>query len=307
MKSKPIKRKNESTAETRLRWLNRISAAVLVLSLFIVYSITAIRATGTLTPTMELLDGHAAIRFVDVGQGDCTLVTHRGHAVLIDAGPTSNAQATAETVRMYAPRIDAFFVTHPHEDHMGGAEAVLKACKVENLILPDAESGEGFYRNALNEAGKSGTAVITQDGGAVYTFGDIRVEVYDTSGVFWGDNLNNASLPLRITVDGMTLFVSGDAEVGEEGYLVANYADLSADILQVNHHGSSTSSTEDFLRRVNPKIAVISVGRNNAYGHPSMQTVTRLEELGAVIRRTDREGTIVIRGSEFLLDRDGES
>ena len=144
MKSKPIKRKNESTAETRLRWLNRISAAVLVLSLFIVYSIIAIRATGTLTPTMELLDGHAAIRFVDVGQGDCTLVTHRGHAVLIDAGPTSNAQATAETVRMYAPRIDAFFVTHPHEDHMGGAEAVLNACRVENLILPDAESGEGF-------------------------------------------------------------------------------------------------------------------------------------------------------------------
>lgn len=281
--------------ERRIALANRISLLLLLLSLGALYCFNALRMTGTLTPTMELLDGHAAVRFVDVGQGDCTLVVHGGHAVLIDAGSAYWDDATAEYIRTYAPSLDAFFVTHPHEDHMGAAEAVLRACRVDALYLSEAVSHEDFYADALEAAKRRKTDMVRLRSGGEYCFGDIRVELFDTFG-YPCEELNDASLLLRISVDGMTVFVGGDAERGLEGYAVSRGFDLSSDIYQVNHHGSSSSTTSAFLDAVRPAVAVISCGRNNPYGHPAREVLDRLEERGIVIRRTDQEGTVVIRG-----------
>lgn len=289
------KRKTKRGTDSRIDTVNRISLLLLILSLGAVYCINALRITGTLTPTMELIDGHAAVRFVDVGQGDCTLVVHGGHAVLVDAGSAWDSDAVAEYVRAYAPKIDAFFVTHPHEDHMGGAEAVLNACRVGTLYLSEAVSHEAFYEETLAAAQKRKTEVVRLAEGGEYLFGDIRVELYDVFGYPYED-LNDASLLLRVSVDGLTVFVGGDAERGLEGYAVEKGFDLSAGIYQVNHHGSSSSTTEAFLDRVAPSTAVISCGRNNFYGHPSRDVLDRLAERGIEVRRTDREGTVVIRG-----------
>ncbi|MBE6725892.1 MAG: MBL fold metallo-hydrolase [Ruminococcaceae bacterium] len=289
------KRKTKRGTDSRIDTVNRISLLLLILSLGAVYCINAIRVTGTLTPTMELLDGHAAVRFVDVGQGDCTLVVHGGHAVLVDAGSAWDSDAAAEYVRAYAPKIDAFFVTHPHEDHMGGAEAVLNACRVGTLYLSEAVSHEAFYEETLAAAQKRKTDLVRLAEGGEYLFGDIRVELYDVFGYPYED-LNDASLLLRVSVDGLSVFIGGDAERGLEGYAVEKGFDLSAGIYQVNHHGSSSSTTEAFLDRVAPSTAVISCGRNNFYGHPSRDVLDRLAERGIEVRRTDREGTVVIRG-----------
>ncbi len=296
----PMKKKRKlkrylTRQERRIALANRISLALLLISLAALYCYNALRMTGTLTPTMELLDGHAAVRFVDVGQGDCTLVIHGGHAVLIDAGSAYFADSSAEYIRTYAPSVDAFFVTHPHEDHMGAAEAVLRACRVDTLYLSEAVSHEDFYTRALDAAEKRKTDVVRLTEGGEYCFGDIRVELFDTFGYPYED-LNDASLLMRISVDGMTVFVGGDAERGLEGYALEKGFDLGADIYQVNHHGSSSSSTEAFLDRISPELAVISCGRNNPYGHPARTVLDLFEERNIEVRRTDKEGTVVIRG-----------
>lgn len=292
------KRAGKRTAAEIVGLIDRISLLVLIASLAAVYCIIALRMTGTVYPTKELLDGRASIRFLDVGQGDCTLVEHGGHAVLIDAGPGLCASSTAESLARLAPHIDAFFVTHPHEDHMGGAPAVLRACGVETLYLSDAVSHEPFYDETLRAAEEEGTETVVLRGGGEWTFGDITVEVYDTFD-FGYENLNDASLILRITVDGMTMAVAGDAERGLEEYAADRGFDLRADILHVNHHGSSSSSTVKWLDAVSPKVAVISCGRNNSYGHPAMSVLDRLARRWIAVRRTDREGTVVLRGGEW--------
>ena len=292
------KRAGKRTAAEIVGLIDRISLLVLIASLAAVYCIIALRMTGTVYPTKELLDGRASIRFLDVGQGDCTLVEHGGHAVLIDAGPGLCASSTAESLARLAPHIDAFFVTHPHEDHMGGAPAVLRACGVETLWLSDAVSHEPFYDETLRAAEEEGTETVVLRGGGEWTFGDITVEVYDAFD-FGYENLNDASLILRITVDGMTMTVAGDAERGLEEYAAGRGFDLRADILHVNHHGSSSSSTVKWLDAVSPKVAVISCGRNNSYGHPAMSVLDRLARRWIAVRRTDREGTVVLRGGEW--------
>ncbi|MCR4905010.1 MAG: MBL fold metallo-hydrolase [Clostridiales bacterium] len=297
-KRKKKKRRGKRTPADIVGLIDRISLLVLIVSLAAVYCITAVRMTGTVYPTKELLDGRAAIRFLDVGQADCTLITHRGHAVLIDAGSAYASSATAQIVSRYAPHIDAFFVTHPHEDHMGGAPAVLRASVVEALYLSAAVSHESFYEDTVRTAERRKTDVVTLSSGGTWTFGDITVECFDTFG-FGYEDLNDASLILRVSVDGMTLLIAGDAERGLEGYAVDCGFDLHASILHVNHHGSSSSSTERWIDAVSPKIAVISCGRNNAFGHPSMTVLDRLRSRGIAVLRTDRDGTVVLRGGEW--------
>ncbi len=298
MAKKRAGRRKKRTAAQIVGLIDRISLLVLILSIAAVYCIIALRMTGTVYPTEELIDGRADVRFLDVGQGDCTLVTHGGRAVLIDAGPTAESSAAAEYLSRVAPHIDAFFVTHPHEDHMGGAPAVLRACEVETLYLSAAVSHEFFYGETLRTAEAEGTACVTLTEGGEWTFGDIRVELYDTFAFGWED-LNDASLVLRVSVDGMTVMVAGDAERGLEEFAVNRGFDLRADILQVNHHGSSSSTTAKWLDAVRPKIAVISCGENNAYGHPAKTVLDRLRDRGVRVFRTDRDGTVTMHGGKW--------
>ncbi|MBQ2546076.1 MAG: MBL fold metallo-hydrolase [Clostridia bacterium] len=292
------KRRGKRTPAEIVGLIDWISLLVLIASLAAVYCITALRMTGTVYPTEELLDGRAAIRFLDVGQGDSTLFTHGGHAVLVDAGSYASSAATAETVSRIAPNIDAFFVTHPHEDHMGAAPEILRAANVKKMFLSEAVSHEFFFEESMRAAEERGTEKVILREGGLWTFGDITVEVFDTFG-FPYEDLNDASLILRVSVDGMTVLIAGDAERSLEAYAVDRGFDLSADILHVNHHGSSSSSTVKWIDAVSPKTAVISCGRNNPFGHPSTTVLDRLRSRGIAILRTDRDGTIVLRGGKW--------
>ena len=279
------------------------SAALTVLFLlfFTVYGVYAWQKTGTLVPTMELLDGHANFRFVDVGQGDCTLVTHRGDGILIDAGPGSGGKTAAEAAAMYSPTVEYFIITHPHEDHMGGAPDVLRRVKVECLVLTTDRTDEDFYGETIALADLLNIPILYAEEGMTLTTDSMTIEILDTFGLET-DNLNDRSMMVKITADGTTLLVTGDAESAEESWIAEKAGDsLNADILKVAHHGSSTSSTEAFLHAVSPETAVISCGRGNSYGHPSHEVLNRLEGTGAEIRRTDREGTVLLRqGHTFL-------
>lgn len=292
-------RKSRKKELTKAGIIKRVVIALFIVAmLFLVglFCYTAYRFTGTILPTAELFDGKPTIRFVDVGQGDCTLVTCQGNSVLIDAGPCSSGEIAAEYVRMYAPVLDYFIITHPHEDHIGGAADVLSAVKVKTLVMSDITVDEDFFMDTIEAAQRQGTEIVWLSDAASFEIGEITVEILDAFD-FEYDDLNDASLMTRVTVGETTLLVTGDAETGEENYLLENCRDaLDCDILKVGHHGSTTSTSDAFLEAVSPETCVISVGRGNSYGHPAEAVTSRITAYGAELHRTDREGHVVLRG-----------
>ena len=292
-------RRRPTSPASKLKRGILISVSIILLVLGIVYCTYAYSRTGTIYPTPEIFDGLPTIRFVDVGQGDCTLVTYKGDSVLVDAGTVSNGRITAEYVRMYAPVIDYFIITHPHEDHMGGAPYIFDAVSVKTLVLQTDTVEDEFYSQTIAKAEKQGTNIIYLPDPAEFSVGDIAITVLDTFGVAY-DDLNNKSLMIRVDVGSTSLLVTGDAEEDEENYVLLNnsLSILDTDILKLGHHGSSPSTTSEFLSAISPETCVVSAGRNNAYGHPSSEVVTRIEEYGAKLHRTDKDGTVIIRGSK---------
>ena len=172
--------------------------------------------------TQTPVSGSIHVYFIDVGQGDCSLVTYNGQAVLIDAGPRSSGYSTAEYVWTYAETIDYFIITHPHEDHIGGAIDILEKCDVECLIIPEDVSPENFYRDTLRTAERLGVEIVTLEGASTYILDGITVEIADNSGLVH-DDLNNASLFVKVTAGSTTCLFTGDAEYEAELYAVQHY------------------------------------------------------------------------------------
>ena len=222
---------------------------------------------GDEPPAAELTDETAA-HFIDVGQGDSTLLLSGGQAILIDAGTKESGPAIVRYLQeLGVEKLTAVVATHPHADHIGGMAQVIEAFPIGHFYLGAETSNTATYGRMLDalEAHDVPTSV-PQDGD----------EVTLDSG---------ASLVLLM----------GDAETPAEQSLLLHHPRLSCEILKVGHHGSASSSSEEFLRTVQPETAVISCGRNNDYGHPSPQTLENLSRAGiADVRITAESGTVVI-------------
>ncbi len=272
---------------------------VVIIAAIVAFSAFCYSRTGTFIPTEELFDGRPTFRFLDVGQGDSTLVTYGGDSVLVDAGPTSSGATAAEYIKLYAPKVDYFIITHPHEDHMGGAVEILEYVNVEYLVMSETVSDEAFYSKTVQCAERLGVEIIYLEGAATYTIGDITVEIADNYG-FQAENENDESLFVRITAGGTSCLITGDAEEAAEEYALAHYGEefLDCDIMKAGHHGSASSNSEALLRAVSPRVVVIQCGRNNSYGHPSGSVIERLDALGITVHRTDIDGDVVIRGEK---------
>lgn len=295
---KKSKNRGRTRAENVLvRALILLGAILLAASVF-VYGYVAYTRTGTIIPTAELIDGKPTFRFVDVGQGNSTLVTYGAHAVVIDAGTDDAKFDMTEYIKAYAPNIDYLIITHPHDDHMGGAAHLISRARVENLVLRDIEVSDGFYREALDAAQKRGTNVIRLSSAEEFDAGEIHISVLDTFGYEY-DDLNDASMVTKVTAGKTSVIIMGDAGTEVEEYLIGHESDrLDCDILEVGHHGSNTSTGEAFLAVTSPEKCVISCGKNNAYGHPMPLILDRIERNGAKKYRTDKSGTIVLRGEK---------
>ena len=286
--------------------LTEIILALIIFILGLIFGDQVTGPTENTATTGGLVDGKPAMHFVDVGQGDCTLITYNGDAVLIDAGPVSAGDSAAEYVMSQVDAIDYFIITHPHEDHMGGAADILENIEVKNVIMPDYEVDTKFYQNAMKQISDQKVNVIYSEAHAVHDTGNIKITIID-SVIPDEDNLNNISIIARIDVGSTSIMTTGDAEVEEEMQVVENYtsilgsslydpAILDCDILKVGHHGSSTSSTSEFLDLVTPGVAVISCGVDNSYGHPHQETLDLFAQYGFEVYRTDLSGTIVLSG-----------
>ena len=246
---------------------------------------------GTALPDPDTL---AAVHFIDVGQADAACaVLPGGEVLLVDAGSNaSEDQLLSYLARYGIKKIDIAVFTHPHEDHIGGADAVFDACDIKSVLLSDAVAATSTFDILTDCIADEGCTVQYAVPGDTYSLGDACLTVLGPA-MQDEENLNNESILLHLQYGDTSFLFTGDAEEPAETAAVLRAPDaLKADVLKVGHHGSSTSSCEAFLDAVRPKVAVISCGTYNEYGHPHAAAVERLQAFTEHIFRTDRLGAI---------------
>ena len=247
----------------------------------------------------------AELHLIDVGQGDAIAIrTPRGRWIVMDAGRDwPGGDAGRSTVVPYLQRhgggdVALFVLSHPHADHAGGAGSLFAALKPAEFWDGAYVGTSQSYVRTLKAAREHGVTWRRVRSGDHREIDGVQLDVLapDSAWMTTTDDPNEASVVLRVTVGGIRILLTGDAEGGEEAWLRA-HADtaLRADVLKVGHHGSRTSTTPALLDAVRPRLAIVSVGTGNTYGHPSPVTLAGLARAGAQVLRTDRDGTIVLR------------
>lgn len=250
-------------------------------------------------------DGRFHVSFLDVGQGDSILLkTARGQMILVDSGAGSRVMEALSGNPLLGPfdrYFDAIVVTHFETDHGEGFLSVLDSYDVGRIFisgeLRGSELESGFFRRAKEK--NIPVFVVRSDHDLQIddeTFVDFVYPFFGRIEHYNGKSLNNTSVSLRVIDHGKPiLFSGGDMEFPLEDTLLSRKSfNLSAEVFKVSHHGSKGTNSEKFLRAVRPKIAVISCGFHNRYGHPHTEALSRLAAVGASIRRTDLEGTVDI-------------
>ena len=260
-------------------------------------------------PALRPGSGQLELHALDVGQGDAiALRSPKGRWLLVDAGGAwATGDAAAMTVwphlRRRGGRVTYLAMSHPHADHIGGVRTLLERADVDTLWDSGFVGTSAMYHEALRQAREQGVSWKRAQAGDTLLFDGVQVRVLAPAATWLErqDNPNEASLVLLVTYGEVRMLLTGDAETGEETWLVEQYGNgLAADVLKVGHHGSNTSSSPAFLAAVAPRLAVISVGVANDYGHPSPEVLEALDASGAQVLRTDHEGTI-------MLSTDGRS
>ncbi len=258
------------------------------------------------------------VTMLDVGQGDSIFIElpRRKAVYLIDTGglvQISKKPDFMQRDREYevgkdvlipflkakgVRNIDKLILSHGHYDHIGGAEALIGVISVDQLLYGSSELEEGFEKQLLESFKATGTKVLTVNQGDRWSVGDHEFVIL--SSISNDPNLNDRSIVLFTKLGGLTWLFTGDLESDGEKRLLSSYPNLQTDVLKVGHHGSQTSTTEKFLNQINPKVALISLGKNNVYGHPHKEVIDRLRTYNVKVYRTDQHGAIrfVFRNEE---------
>lgn len=256
--------------------------------------------------TVPAPSGEVRVHFIDVGQGDSILVEGNGEAFLIDAG--ENNQGDTVAGYLTAAGVDELQLaigTHPHSDHIGGLDVVLEEIPTSTLWMPGLPDSmiptTKTYNDLLDAMEATGTeGVLAGPGDTLEICGGLLQVLGPLTDY---DDLNDMSLVTRFTYGDTSFLFTGDMEQGPEGDLLEAGVDVSADLLKMGHHGSSTSSSRAFVEAVDPEVFVITVGEGNSYGHPHKETLSLLDSLDAEVWRTDLNGSIVVTtdGSEMQI------
>ncbi|MCL2608528.1 MAG: MBL fold metallo-hydrolase [Treponema sp.] len=241
------------------------------------------------------------VHYIDIGQGDATLVQAPGGNILIDGGDRRTVTAFVRYLKEAGiSRIAYVIATHPHADHISGLVNVLDEFEIGAVIMPRVAHTSATFERMISAIERHDIPVVEPIPGTVLNVGDVRLTILSPNGTD-SKNLNNHSVSVMIGYGGTRFLFTGDSESEAEEAMLAGGLDLSAQVLHVGHHGSITSTTRDFLDAVSPQIAVVSVGAHNSYGHPNKEVIQRLETAGVTVYRTDENGTVLISSDGRLV------
>ena len=241
------------------------------------------------------------VYFIDVGQADAIYIKDGSSNMMIDAG--NNADGKLLVKYLQSLNVDEFkYVvgTHAHEDHIGGMDDIINNFKIDNFYMPEAISTSKTFEDVLDALDKNKVIFQTPKIGDKFTLENTNFEVLsigtDTS------DLNDTSLVLKMNYNNTCVLFMGDASSNIEENLLNK--DINCQVLKVGHHGSRYSSSDDFIKKVNPAYGIIMVGKDNKYGHPTKKTLDILNKYNVTIHRTDEEGTILmhLKGNDITFE-----
>ncbi|SHH16322.1 MBL fold metallo-hydrolase [Desulfosporosinus lacus] len=245
-------------------------------------------------PTSTQVNGTLQVHFIDVGQADSILIkASDGTAVLIDGGNNPDGPDVVNYLKSQQVKVLAAVVaTHPHEDHIGGLDTVIKNFPVKAVYMPNASSTTKTFEYFISAVTAGGAKRIQAKAGVTLDVPGLTGQFIAPNGSAY-EELNDYSAVLRLTFGKITFLFTGDAGELSESEMLKSGQSLKAEVLKVGHHGSATSTSNAFLKAVSPDYAIISVGAGNDYGHPTASALSRLGGAGVMLFRTDQDGTIV--------------
>ena len=243
--------------------------------------------------TVVAINAPLVVNYISCGQGDCTLLTCEGQSLLIDAGPNEAGTLIQNYLnKLGITKLDYVVLTHYDYDHAGGMDVIIQKFDCRTVFLPDYTIDTKSYLNCWISMDAKGYRAVSPEPGTEFMLGSAKVSILAPSD-YNSDDENNYSVCLRVQYGRTSFLFTGDAESEEENELMVSGFDIDADVLHVGHHGSYTSTSQEFLDEVTPTYAVISCGMDNPHGHPHRSTLNKLKEKNIKVFRTDEQGNII--------------
>ncbi|MCB2293013.1 MBL fold metallo-hydrolase [Clostridium algoriphilum] len=254
----------------------------------------AVGYNSTIKTNLDLKN-NIVTHFIDVGQGDCILIQVNNKNLLIDSGTSDSKQKLIRYLKKNnIKKLDYIVTTHPHEDHIGGMASIIKTFDVGEFYAPKAISSSQSFVDMIRALRSKNFKINIAKPNMYLDLGANTSCVMLSPNSATYENTNDYSCVIKVSYRNSTYLFAGDAEELAEQELINNGYNLKAQVLKVGHHGSKTSTSQNFLNEVSPKIAVISCGAYNTYGHPNKETLDKLKEINSIIYRTDINKNIVL-------------
>jgi len=244
------------------------------------------------------------VHYIDVGQGDSILIQNKNLNMLVDGGTRESAEKLLSYLKSNnISTLDYVVATHPHEDHIGSLDDVINNFDIKNVWMPKKSASTKVFSDLAQAISNKGLKAEQPEVGSSIKLADANITVLAPVRDDYTDT-NDWSIGLKVEYKNNSFILTGDAESTSESNILETNLNLKADVLKAGHHGSSTSTSEQFLANVNPTYAVISLGEGNSYGHPHTETLQKFKDNNIIVYRTDRNGTIVANsdGNKITFD-----
>ncbi|MGK0469157.1 ComEC/Rec2 family competence protein [Clostridium sp.] len=273
------------------------------ISLTFVLAFVIINYKSTIKTNINL-ENNIITHFIDVGQGDCTLIQVNHKNLLIDSGTSDSKKKVIKYLKNNnITKLDYVIATHPHEDHIGGMASIIKTFMVDEFYAPKVTFSSEAFKNMIISLKRKKLKIKVAKSNIFLDLGP------DTTCIMLSPNkkiykdINNYSCAVRVSYKNSTYLFTGDIETISEQEILSKGYNINSQVLKVAHHGSNSSTSMEFLDAVSPKFAVISSGENNSYGHPNKETIDKLKNINCIIYRTDLEKNIVLISDGTNIDK----
>jgi len=273
--------------------MGRVVAIILLAVLSLIINQFILNPVEETAPSSSNLTNIIEVHMIDVGQGDSILIETNDYNMLIDAGENNKGATVLDYLEIHnIKKLDYIIGTHPHSDHIGGLDTVIRSIPVGKVIMPNVTHTTKTFEDVLDALEEKKLTITKAVVGDQYSLGLASFQIISPNSESY-EELNNYSVGIKLNFADNSFLFTGDAEKLSEEEMRKNGIDLSCDVMKLGHHGSTTSNSSDFLDAANPTIAVISVGTDNEYGHPHEEILQAMKDRNIEVFRTDQQGTIV--------------